>query len=57
MAHRTPGDLVQYRLTGSDIPPWPAVICTDDFATPEDLRNRPSGYVTLVLVLGEDPVV
>ena len=52
MTQRTPGDLIHYRRSNSDLPPWPAVICTDDIAPPGVLRSRPSGYVTLVLRLG-----
>jgi hypothetical protein len=48
----SPGSLVQYRVSGSFLLPWPAVICTDDMAPNGVARIRPHGYVTLVLLMG-----
>ncbi|KAH7380754.1 hypothetical protein BKA66DRAFT_531533 [Pyrenochaeta sp. MPI-SDFR-AT-0127] len=49
MAQYTPGSIIHYRVSGSGMPLWPAVVCTDDVARGEFLRTRPPGYVTLVL--------
>jgi hypothetical protein len=48
----TPGSLVHYQANGSHLPVWPAVICTDDVAPDDILQSRPSGYLTLVLLMG-----
>ncbi|EDU51505.1 hypothetical protein PtrSN002B_001559 [Pyrenophora tritici-repentis] len=55
MVQQSPGSLVQYQASGTSLPPWPAVICTDDMAPTEMQRTRPNGYfyVTLVLLLDE----
>ena len=55
MMQPSPSSLVQYQASGSTLPPWPAVICTDDMAPKEVQRIRPQGYVrvTLVLLLDE----
>ena len=54
MIQPTPESLVLYREPLSALPLWPAVVCTDDVATAEVLATRPHGYVTLVLLLGEN---
>ncbi|KAL6706588.1 hypothetical protein ACN47E_005344 [Coniothyrium glycines] len=48
----TPGSFVGYHATGTKLPAWPAVVCTDDVATEDTLRLRPYGYTTLVLLMG-----
>jgi len=55
MRQPCPGSLVQYRASGSSLPSWPAVICTDDMAPKEVQRTRPRShcYVTLILLLDE----
>ncbi|KAL1800476.1 hypothetical protein ACET3X_000818 [Alternaria dauci] len=52
--HPSPGSIVLYRASGSFFPLWPAVICTDDMAPKEVVRARPTGYVTLLLTLGDN---
>ncbi|KAF1842403.1 uncharacterized protein K460DRAFT_359016 [Cucurbitaria berberidis CBS 394.84] len=52
MAHLTPGSFVHYRPSGSNLPLWPVVVCTEDVAPKSFLRTRPAGYVTLVLRIG-----
>ena len=55
MVKPSPGSLIQYKASGTSLPPWPAVICTDDMAPQEMQRSRPHGYfyVTLILLLDE----
>ncbi|CAE7216780.1 hypothetical protein HRS9139_07883 [Pyrenophora teres f. teres] len=55
MVQPSPGSLVQYQASVTTLPPWPAVVCTDDMAPTEMQRTRPHGYfyVTLILLLDE----
>jgi hypothetical protein len=52
MALTQPGTYVLYNGFDSESP-WPAMIYVDEYAPPDVQRSRPSGYVTLVLLLGE----
>jgi hypothetical protein len=53
MAQSTPGTYVLFKDTGLHEPPLAAIVFVDEYA-PEEVRNdRPSGYVTLVLLLTE----
>ncbi|KAF2872063.1 hypothetical protein BDV95DRAFT_606624 [Massariosphaeria phaeospora] len=54
MAHLSPGTFVMYADTGSLIPPWPAIVCTDDMAPKAMQQKRPLGYYTLILLMGEN---
>ncbi|RMZ71523.1 hypothetical protein GMOD_00006646 [Pyrenophora seminiperda CCB06] len=43
MVQPSPGSLVEYQASGSALPPWPAVVCTDNMAPKEVQRTRPQG--------------
>jgi hypothetical protein len=53
MAQTQPGTYVLYKEPSVDRPPWPAVVYVDEYAPRDVQQRRPSGYVTLVLLLGE----
>jgi hypothetical protein len=53
MALTRPGTYVLCKKTGQ--PPWPGIIYVDDIAPSDVKRNRPPGYVTLVLLLNDPP--
>ncbi|KAF1947832.1 hypothetical protein EJ02DRAFT_449307 [Clathrospora elynae] len=54
MVFFTPGSLILYRASASLLPQWPAVVCTDDVAPANFVQNRADGYVSLVLLMGEE---
>jgi hypothetical protein len=53
MAQTQPGTYVLYKEPGIDQPPWPAIVYVDDYAPYYIQQQRPSGYVILVLLIGE----
>ena len=47
----SPGSVVLYKESQSDLPPWPAICLTDE-ATPDlFLRTRPDAFCNVVLKL------
>ncbi|KAH7077796.1 hypothetical protein BKA63DRAFT_439951 [Paraphoma chrysanthemicola] len=53
MALTQPGTYVLYSDLDSVTSPWPAMVYVDEYAPQDVQSSRPSGYVTLVLLLGE----
>jgi hypothetical protein len=53
MALTRPGTYVLCKKIGQ--PLWPGIVYADDIAPSDIQRNRPPGYVTLVLLLTDPP--
>jgi hypothetical protein len=53
MAQTRPGTYVVYKDPGAGPSPWPGIVYADDFAPRDIQQNRPHGYFTLVLLLGD----